>query len=661
MTSHEARSTRPWTVAVVGAGPRGLAVLERLMAHERTHRHHPEVLVHLVDPAAAGSGAVWRTDQSPLLLTNTVASQITIFTDDSSQLQGPIEPGPSLYEWSRGLGEDPTENEARRLGPDSYPSRALYGRYLQMALCRTLDRAPEHVRVHVHHSWAVALADTDGVVGGPQGLRLDDGTRLHGLDAVVLALGHRPARPTPREAQAASLARIHDLFYVPPSNPADVDLTSVPAGEPVLLRGLGLNFFDYTTLLTVGRGGRFVATDAGLRYEPSGREPQLFASSRRGVPYHSRGENEKGTAGRHDPLVVTEEALTALPRPIDFTRDLWPMIDREVQVVYYGTLLADLGHDRDEVVAGLLDLPLGADPAPLLDRWDVPGEERWSWPRLARPFADREFADRDDFGRWLVAYLRTDVAEARRGNVSGPLKAALDVLRDLRNELRLAVDHGGLGLTQRDLDGWYTPLNGYLSIGPPASRIEEMVALIESGVLSLTGPGSWIRFDATRRAFVTGSSDVPGPLVAARALIECRLPDPDVRRTADPLLRHLLETEQAAPYVVRAEGGQYETGGLAVGPRPYHLLSALGQPHPRRFAYGIPTESVHWVTAAGVRPGVDSVTMKDADAIALAVLGLAPPRHVPPDVGPADGVDHLSVATLAGSPAVDPNLIGVIV
>src|SRR5690606_18639555 len=113
--------------------------------------------------------------------------------------------------------------------------------------------------------------------------------------------------------------------------------------------------------------------------------------------------------------------------------------------------------------------------------------DRWDWDRLGRPYRDQEFGGPEDFTAWLLDYLREDVAEARSGNVSGPLKAALDVLRDLRNEIRLVVDHGGLhGDSHREhLDRWYTPLNAFLSIGPPASRIEEAVALIEAGVLHI--------------------------------------------------------------------------------------------------------------------------------------------------------------------------------
>jgi hypothetical protein len=613
-------------VAVVGVGPRGLSVLERLCANERSAAQHDEVLVHVVDPAAPGAGAVWRTDQSRHLLMNTVASQITLYTDESSRIDGPIEPGPSLWEWASSIRSQ--DEEAASLGPNSYPTRAFYGAYLNDCFERIVANAPAHVRVAVHRSRAVAMADTHGVSGGPQGIRLDDGTRLNQLDAIVLAQGHVSTRLTPQQERTASLARIHHLTYVTPANPAEVDLSGIAAGEPVLLRGLGLNFFDYMALFTAGRGGRFRRADDGLVYEPSGQEPLLYASSRRGVPYHARGENEKGAFGRYLPRLLTPERVAELrTRPLRFAEDLWPLIAREVECVYYETLL---GPDAQGFGAEYL-----ADPVAALEKYNV--ADRFSWERLAKPHQGRSFASRDEFQAWLLDYLRADVRHARAGNLRGPLKAALDVLRDLRNEVRLAVDHGGLdGNSHRDdLEGWYTPLNAYLSIGPPASRIEEMIALIEAGVLVLTGPGTQIRLDTTEPTFVAASTEVPGPPVRARVLIEARLPEPDLRRTVDPLLRHLLATDQAAPYRIPGEHGTvYETGGLAVTERPYHLLDGQGRPHPRRFAYGIPTEAVHWATAAGIRPGVDSVTLGDSDAIARAVLELPPVTTVPHAVRP---------------------------
>lgn len=633
-------------VCVVGGGPRGLSVVERLCANERALPSHAAITVHVVDPAQAGPGSVWRTEQSRCLLMNTVAAQITVYTDESVQIDGPIEPGPTLYEWAKSLAllgepgdhDEQTLAEARALGPNSYPTRAFYGCYLRDSFTRIVSHAPEHVTIKLHRSRAVAVADTHGIVGGPQGIRLEDGTRLNHLDAVVLAQGHVPARLSSAEARAASLARIHHLTYVTPTNPADADLDQIKPDQPVLLRGLGLNFFDYMALFTEGRGGRYTRDGDRLVYHPSGQEPVLYASSRRGIPYHARGENEKGASERYFPRLLTPGVITNLRmrakdgQRLHFSKDLWPYIRREVESVYYGTLLETQGRgaDRESLIEQYLFLPRDQDPGPLLTSYGIAPTQRWSWDRIATPYLGRTFDDRADFQAWLLDYLARDIQHAMAGNVSGPLKAALDVLRDLRNEVRLAVDHGGLdGGSHRDeLESWYTPLNAFLSIGPPVSRIEEMIALIEAGVLELTGPGTRIRIDINDPAFVAASTEVPGPPVRATCLIEARLPEPDLRRTNDPLMRHMLDTDQCSAYRISGnQGTNYETGGLAVTERPFRVVDAKGRAHPRRFAYGVPTESVHWVTAAGIRPGVDSVTLGDSDAIARAMVALPPVAH----------------------------------
>lgn len=624
-------------ICIIGAGPRGLAVLERLCANERHAPSADRIVVHVVDPYSPGAGSVWRTDQSWHLLMNTVASQITVFTDDSVAIDGPIEPGPTLYEWAQGLAllGDPSHSgpraieEARTLRPNSYPTRALYGHYLSDSFARVVGWAPDHVTVRVHRSRAVALADTRGDIEGPQGVRLENGTRLHDLKAVVLAVGHVPAGLRPSEARAASLARIHGLTYVTPANPADIDLSAIKPGEPVAVRGLGLNFFDYMALLTVGRGGRFVRAGARLVYQPSGQEPVLYASSRRGIPYHARGENQKGSAGRYFPRLLTVERINRMREDLgallQFRRDLWPLIAREVECVYYERHLTQRGVS----VAEFAECYLNAAPEKLPSILSGHGlvDIAWKWDDLDRPWGDRRFTGPDDFTAWILEHLRADVVMAREGNVDGPVKAALDVLRDLRNEIRLAVDHGGLdGKSYRDeLESWYTPLNAFLSIGPPAQRIEEIIALVEAGVMHLVGPQMQVRFDTQDPAVVVESPLVPGSAVRTRSLIEARLHEPDLRRSNDPLLIFLQETGQCRQYEIpTGDNKTYQTRGLAVTARPYRLIGADGRAHPRRFAYGVPTESVHWVTAAGIRPGVDSVTLGDADAIARAALASAP-------------------------------------
>ena len=611
------------SLCVIGAGPRGLSVLERICANANTDANMDAdagpaarpVAVHLVDPYPPGAGAVWRTDQPGELLMNTVAAQVTLFTDDSVACAGPSVPGPSLYEWARTIGgeryasagayPDPVLEEARRLGPDTYPTRAFHGHYLEWVFRHLLRTAPAGVTVHTHRATAVALADTPD---GRQTVTLAGGGQLTGLDSVVLALGHGDLAPNPEERALSAFAERHGSLYVRPANPADADLSGIAPGTPVALRGLGLNFFDCVALLTEGRGGTFKESQSGLVYLPSGNEPVLYAGSRRGVPYHARGENEKGALGRHHPRFLTPEVIAGLRRraddghPVSFRDEIWPLIDREVRTVY------------DEAWAERYGVP------------PVPPAEPWDWRRIERPYGERDFTGRDDFRHWLLEYLRRDVAEARQGNVSGPVKAALDALRDLRNEIRLVVDHGGVsGASYRaELDGWYTPLNAYTSIGPPAFRIEQLIALIEAEVVHVLGPGMRVQPSARDRGFLVDAELVPEPPVLVRALVEARLPVVDLRRSADPLLRGLLAAGDCVPYRL---GGQ-ETGGLAVTRNPPRLVDAAGRAHPRRFAFGVPTEGVRWVTAVGIRPGVGSVTLEDSDAIARAAL-MPPETEVP--------------------------------
>ncbi|MDG4765022.1 FAD/NAD(P)-binding protein [Solwaraspora sp. WMMD406] len=651
------------SLCIIGLGPRGLSVAERLVANAAISDR--PLTIHLVDPYVRIGGRVWRVDQSELLLMNTVASQVTMFTDDSVRCDGPIVSGPSLYEWAQLVllmdpgGEYPAHvlAEAGRLGPDSYPTRAFYGHYLRWVLDRVVSTAPATVSVHRHARTAVRL---DDAADGTQSVTFDDGTQLTGLQSVVLTLGHVDMPVSAAERQLRAFTDRHDLTYLRTGNPAEADLSRIRPGQAVALRGMGLNFFDYLTLLTVGRGGRFVSDGGRLTYQASGAEPRIFAGSRRGVPYHARGENQKGAFGRHMPIFLTPEVIHGFRhrreagQPVEFVADVWPLVDREVRAVYYHALIAGRA---DQATADAFLAEFGAQRTPppgaddeLLDRYGVAESDWWDWNRIARPYGDRRFTDQTDYQDWLLAHLRHDVEQARLGNVTGPLKAALDVLRDLRNEVRLVVDHSGItGSSYRDeLQRWYTPLNAFVSIGPPATRIEEMIALIEAGVLTVMGPGLEVgpaelgatdigpaddgladvggADDGAGRsgaALVVRSTAIPGSELTVTALIEARLPDVDVRTTDDPLLSSMLLRGQCRAYEIPdSSDGSYRTGALAVTRRPCRLVDRTGRVHPNRYALSIPTEIVHWATAAGIRPGVDSVILGDADAIARACLAV---------------------------------------
>ena len=260
-------------------------------------------------PYPPGPGRVWRTDQDRHLLMNTVASQVTMFTDDTVTMAGPVRGGPSLAEWANFLSlmgpleeyDDWVCQEARTVWTRLVLDPRLLRGVLRWVFGGCWEPGPG-LGPGAGGPFTVAALGTDP--DGTEQVVLADGTRIERLDAVVLAQGHLANAPTPREAALATFAHQHRLTYLPPVNPAEVDLSFIPPGEPVLLNGLGLCFFDYLARLSTGRGGTFERVDGRLVYRPSGREPRLYAGSRRGVPYHCRGENQKGPFGRHTPVLL---------------------------------------------------------------------------------------------------------------------------------------------------------------------------------------------------------------------------------------------------------------------------------------------------------------------------------------------------------------------
>ena len=85
-------------VGIIGLGPRGLTLLERIVAHERESRT-TELEIYLFDRNEPGVGC-HDPEQPDFLLVNTVAGQITLFSDPSVRDAGPVLDGPSFFQLS---------------------------------------------------------------------------------------------------------------------------------------------------------------------------------------------------------------------------------------------------------------------------------------------------------------------------------------------------------------------------------------------------------------------------------------------------------------------------------------------------------------------------------------------------------------------------------
>lgn len=633
MRAENATSTHH--VGIVGVGPRGLSVLERIVENAREHTQDT-LTVHVAECREFGSGDVWRTGQSSLLLMNAVAGQITAFTDETVRMGGPARPGPNLYEWARMLAHDEVEGtyppevveEAARTHPNSFCRRLFYGHYLEWTYRQLVQGCPSHVQISEHRGTVVSVTDEES---GLQTITLEGG-EVFSVHDVVLALGHATVRPSETEIGHRRFAeRIGGLFY-PPANPADVENIAVEPSATVLIRGLGLCFHDYVSLLTEGRGGRFVDTDAGLVYVASGDEPRIVCGSRRGLPLHSRAENEKGDE-RHEPMFFTEAAIGNLRAHspgglLDFRRDCWPLIAKEVETAYYTRLVAlRVSEDRAaEFCHEYASADWSSDDERrLVRRAGIGAELDWNWSRIFQPWTEDHVSSQTAWREFVGSYLTRDLREARLGNITSPLKSAVDVIRDVRNEIRYVVNHGGVEADsyRRDIEGWFNSLHSFVSIGPPLSRIEELMALMDAGLVRIAGPQFSVYSDPAGGVFA-GQSLVPDDGCEARAFIDATLPKVDLARTNNTVLSRLRKSRQVTTFSIRsASSGEHRTGGVAVTKRPYRAIRENGTVHSRRFVLGVPTEGANWVTETTIRGNVDSVTLGDTDAIAREVLGLA--------------------------------------
>jgi hypothetical protein len=613
------RAKRP-SIAIIGCGPRGTSVLERIAANTHLLAPDEHLDIHVIDPYPVGAGRVWRQDQSPLLWSNTRADECTLFTDDTVTCQGPAVEGPTLEQWARDLaaghlllppGYQPapgTREEAARVHAGWFATRKLTGDYLSWFFWRTVAAAAPRADVRTHQASVLSLGD---LPDGRQRVRLDDGETVD-VDLVILSQGHFQVKlhgPEPRLVQHAAA---HHLSYQPTAYTSDLSLDAFPAGEPVLMRGFGLTFIDIMVLLTEGRGGRFRREPSGeLSYIPSGREPTLYVGSRRGVPYRSKFAYVLSGLPPRVPRYFSPADFG--DHSLDFASDVWPALARELTVAGYRELAYSHPHR------------LGVDAGEFLDRLDA---AQWQSPEfkelieqavpdsrdhidvdgLDRPLANRRFSDAADLRGWMLDYLADDLERGRNPRYSAHL-AVYHAIFSISQALWAVVQRGEVepGNGSHSMTAFFDFCR-FRTSGPPGPRLEQLLALARAGVVDFVGAN--MKVTCRGGAFEARTSSVDR-VVRARALIEARLPGRALTRVADPLLLHLIGEREIREHVQTdpTTGRRQPTGLIdTLGARP---LGPDGSPHPRRF-----------VTTPGdfPRPRTNDPFLHQSDAVARETL-----------------------------------------
>jgi len=655
-------------IALIGGGPRGAGVLERLAANiPELWRFGARIRIHVIDPHPAGPGRIWRFAQSPLLKLNSMAADVTMFTDESSTIDGPVRPGPSLIEWARLVSagdigiprvDARLRQEIENLSPASFPTRRLQSLYLSWFFADAVGLLPETVTVVVHRASAIETVDD----GPTQRILLDDGVSI-AADVVLYSLGHTGAEAEPEHADLIDFARRRELFYLPPAFTADADTRPIVPGQRVIVRGMGLAAVDLTVLLTEGRGGRFDRGDDGvLRYTASGLEPRLYVGSRRGVPYHSKISStlagEKPEARYFTPAIA--RSLEETRPSLDLSVDVWPLIAKDMLWGYYRELFT--GHpdrvesswdafayafDRLDPRALLLASPHTDfdDSAPRGHAVPTPDElagdddlvardarafvdlvegsvaypdDRLFLPELDRPLGGDLVADPGELQELVRDYIRTDLALRTRPEHSATLGLFVALLTSLFTLSDIIDSPKWTARSRvRDIHGWWLGYFSFIASGPPAHRLEELVALSEAGIVQFLGAGIWVEADEEEGIFRAGSATTP-VTVTASALVDARLPATAISRSDNELLRSLVTSGAGLEEVVTDGAFSASTGRLSVRQLDTRILGAGGEHSSRQYAIGPYTNSPF--VGAFSRPRTNAISFRENDKVARAIL-----------------------------------------
>lgn len=636
------------SIAIIGAGPRGISIIERIAAlAPRTGLD-----LHLVEDSQLGAGRIWDTAQTQTLCMNTLAGAVTLFTEPGSSVGAPVRIGPTMFEWIRLLRGETLEDQGRYRGKsiaalktelvdefppaldpsfdeeiastrtESNPSRALYGEYLNWCYRIAAISLPKKVRLQQHHSRAVRIEEKENY----DIVHLADGTRLE-AGSTIMATGWQTPALTPAEEQIAAGGGT----WIRPDNPLEQPVEKIPAGKPVLVRGLGMGFFDLMALTTINRGGVFEedpSSRSGLRYIPSGQEPHYILTSGRGYPFLPKSDYKslppKAALPRLRAVLKDLEDVEAGSASIDFELQVWPAIVRDAFEAYYRVLAEQkpeaLSASLEEILSTIDAAPPETIEADLVEL--VPAEaDRFSLSYWVNPLGSFT-GGIEELTEHIGNQMAQDISEAVSAH-SSALKAGLWSISASRKPASILGAQGRYTWeSRRDRFNSFMALGQMVGSGPPLFRTRQLLALVDAGLVSFLGARPHL--EVTEEEFILTSPTTNTP-ASSKVLVDAWMHSPDIRRPADPLL--LSIAERVRPFAERdADGNPVPTGSPEIDPATGCVVRPDGSVDERLHLVGIPTYAQMPDTTISPMPGTDPLMLQETDRVArhaLTVVGVA--------------------------------------
>ncbi|EOD4926290.1 FAD/NAD(P)-binding protein [Campylobacter jejuni] len=271
-------------VGIIGFGPRGLSILERLVSKKLGQIINDKLEIYIFDPNSLGSGC-HSPKQSSRLLVNTVASQMTIFADETICPNEFFIKGPNFYEFLLSKGYKADKN--------GYYSRVLLGKYLEHSFQCILKLCSQDISIHIVKEYAQCIIQQEKyfIISG-------ENTKIE-VDSAFITTGHNQNQ---------------NNFPMYSAYPLEISTQNISANDAIGIKGLGLSAIDVITMLTSGNGGFFEKLNNELIYNPSGKEPKIFVFSRSNLPLMARAITQKETREQYQAIFFNSTTIKKLKK-----------------------------------------------------------------------------------------------------------------------------------------------------------------------------------------------------------------------------------------------------------------------------------------------------------------------------------------------------------
>jgi uncharacterized NAD(P)/FAD-binding protein YdhS len=613
-------------IAIIGLGAWGLCVLDRITRRAgAASATDLRIHVHVIEVTDPGPG-VHAEEQPHYLLLNTVCGQVSMFTGGQHTTDEKLRVGPNLFEWARQQNYRMFEDSCRiatdggrELSPHDFLPRRVLGAYLRWYYDHLLQSAPSNLSITHHRAMAIDIlvqADQRETVVLASGDKVT-------VDHVFLTTGYTENVPDDPLLSSESGPLLKPY-------PVTAYVDEIGPDESVGISGMGLVATDVVTALTVGRGGRYVADESiiGKRYVASGREPRIYLYSRNGLPYYSRPAVSNDLSGSYEPSLCTTAAIDAILQTaqaretgVDFRTAVLPLLFDEMWLVYFTKKAqlesgAEAGENtRKELCAAHRQGRFGR----LIEHYEsIHGkfdpEDLFFVPWI------NSMGSRTDYQAAVCNLMKSELIEARKGESHSPVKAALELFRVLRDGIRRAVDFGGLSLdSYNDFRQEIVTRINRIAVGPPLSRTEELLALVEAGVVRIPfGSSPSVRYSKDLNAFEVTSRRLKEPThEKLDRVILGYIDQPTVQRSASPLLARLY---------TRGRLSQFRYGATVVDTialtRDCHPINGGGDVEKRLWVLGPLVEGIKYFNHYVPSPKSRFRAFADADACVGQILGM---------------------------------------